>query len=100
MATLYISEYSSSALAQRGPIPVADEQFLLAEQTVAISGTSAQSAQFNAATTFIRVHTDATCSILVGSNPTATTAKKRLPADQTEYFGVKPEQKIAVISNT
>ena len=65
-----------------------------------MSGTSAQSSAFNAATRFIRVHTDAICSILIGSNPTATTAKKRLAADQTEYFAVNSGDKIAAITNT
>lgn len=100
MATLYISEYSEAAFAQvaRG-LPVAAEP-PIAEQTVTLSGTSAQSAAFNAKTRIIRVHTDAICSVLVGSNPTATTAKKRLPADWTEYFAVQPGDKIAGITNT
>ena len=98
MAILYIAEYSSSGRGQRGDIQVADEQFLLAEQTVVVGAGSLQSSAFNAATQFIRVHTDTACHILTGSNPTATTAKKRLAADQTEYFGVKGGHKIAVIA--
>lgn len=100
MATLYISEYSAESFRTTGSgIPVAQEPPTV-EQTVAISGASAQSSAFGASTRIIRVHTDAICSILVGSNPTATTAKKRLPADHTEYFAVQPGDKLAVISNT
>jgi hypothetical protein len=101
MATLYISEYpdvahgaSSSSSFQVAPEPP------LVEQTVAISASVAASSAFGGNTRVIRVNTDATCSILVGSNPTATTAKKRLPADTTEYFGVQPGDKISVIANS
>lgn len=100
MATLYISEYTEGAVSQvPNGLPLAAEP-PVAEQTVALSGTSAQSNAFNGKTRIIRVHTDAICSILVGANPTATTAKKRLPADHTEYFSVQPGDKIAGITNT
>ena len=100
MATLYISEYAEVRRNPAGGINPVVLEPPLAEQTVALSGTSAQSSAFGANTRFIRVHTDAICSILVGSNPTATTAKKRLPADHTEYFEVTPGDKIAGITNT
>lgn len=99
MATLYISEYAASSTHDsRNAYTVLEPP--LAEQTVSISGSSAQSSAFGTTTHVIRVHTDAICSILVGANPTATTAKKRLPADWTEYFGVQPGAIIAVITNT
>jgi hypothetical protein len=108
MSVLYISEYRGIAGSRIPPTSadnISDSLFVapeppLAEQTVAIGAASAQSAPFSAETRFIRVHTDAACSILVGANPTATTAKKRLAADQTEYFGVRPGDRIAVIENT
>lgn len=90
MAVLYITEYL-------GPTAVDPP---LAEQTVAIGGTSAQSSAFNANTRYIRIHTDAICSVLVGSNPTATATKKRMAAGQTEYVAVAGAHKIAVITNT
>lgn len=93
MATVYVSEYgdirANAAFEPR-----------VADQTVAIGAGSAQSAAFNAATRFIRVHTDAICSIDIGANPTATATKSRLAAGQTEYFYVYPGHKIAVITNT
>ena len=97
MATLYIAEYAATA----GDIPIALAA-PIAEQTVAIGGSSTQSAAFDPATVFVRVHSDAICSIAFGANPTATAAKQRLSADQTEYFGIKPSSatKIAVITNT
>lgn len=109
MATVYITEFADLAFsttpsqthaprelaqaAQQAPGPVV-------EQTVAIGGASAQSAAFNAATTLVRIHADSVCSILFGLNPTATATSARLAAGQTEYFGVYPGTKVAVITNT
>lgn len=98
MATLYISEYQELARAEPGMGQIAQAPALV-EQTVAIGGGSLQSAAFNPSTRFIRVSTDAICSISIDFTPTATTGKGRLPADNVEYFGVRPGMKIAVISN-
>ena len=99
MATLYVAEFQSvggtgNFVTQAAQTP-AD-----AEYTVAIGAVSAQSQAFGANTRFIRVHTDAICSITFGANPTATTSKPRLAAGNTEYFAVIPGQKLAVITNT
>lgn len=94
MATLYITEYQS--LDQHG-LPIDPP---LAEQTVAIGGTSTQSSAFNANTRYLRLHTDAICSVLVGSNPTATAAKKRMADESTEWVQVAGGHKIAVITNS
>jgi hypothetical protein len=105
MATLYVEEFSAIgeasnltgpalSTAQAGKFPS------LTGQTVSIGGGSVQSSAFNAATTLIRVHTDVICSVLIGSNPTALTTRNRMAANQTEYFGVRPGDKIAVISNS
>jgi hypothetical protein len=99
MATLYIAEYA--ALAGTGNYPV-QSPFTppIAEQTVAIGASSAQSAAFNKNTNFVRLHTDAICSVAFGANPTATTSNARLAANQTEFFGVVPGQLVATITNT
>lgn len=107
MATLYISEFKNEAQAasQRtwgsGPagVPVA-QQPPVAEQTVAIGGSSTASSAFNTATTLVRIATDVICSIEFGTSPTATATTARMAADQVEYFGVGPGMKVAVISNT
>lgn len=100
MATLYISEYSS-VLMQTGKVPIALEP-AVNDQTVAIGGSSTQSTAFKNNTNFVRLETDAICSIAFGTNPTATTSNKRLQAGDIEYFGLQPGQtlKVAVISNT
>lgn len=102
MAILYITEYAGVARTQIGgnysALPACPP---VAEQTVAIGGSTASSAAFNAATTMIRVSTDAICSVRVGGTaPAATAVTGRMPANTTEYFGVTPGDKIAVISNT
>lgn len=99
MATLYITEFQRMADDDRSVAQMA-EMPPVAQQTVAIGGTSAQSSAFNTLTRFIRVHTDSYCSIEFGADPTATAAKARMAADSTEYFGVVPGQKVAVITNT
>lgn len=98
MAVLYIAEYAELARAEPGMGQIAQAP-PVAEQTVAIGAGSVSSLAFNASTRFIRLSTDAICSISIDFNPTATTVKGRMPADAVEYFGVKPGMKTAVISN-
>ena len=100
MATLYIQEYAKLAGDDMGkPVQVGQEP-ALASQTVAIGGSSVQSAAFNARTEFVRVHTDVICSVKFGANPTAATSDARMGAGATEMFGVEGVGKVAVISNT
>ena len=102
MATVYITEYARQARDASGYQMVIADEPSVTNQTVAVTGASAQSATFNPLTRFLRVHTDAICSIEFGTNPTATTTSRRMPANTTEYFGVplNGSYKIAVISNT
>lgn len=103
MATLYVTEYALAALAQvSGSTPQIPHEPPLAEQTVAIGGGSVQSATFNAGTTAVRLHCDVVCSVVLGTNPTASAANQRFAANQTEYKSVPKGQsfKVAVITNT
>lgn len=107
MATLYISEFQALGSAgmptwgasPNGPTQAAQQPSLV-DQVVAIGGTSTQSSAFGAATVLVRIHTDSICSVAFGTNPTATATTARLVAGQTEYFGVAPLSKVAVITNT
>lgn len=99
MAVLYVTEYNALQLQQGNGMPVAAAP-AIASQTIVIGGGSLASSAFNANTNFIRVHTDAICSFDIGATPTASTSLARMAANQTEYFGVQPAHKIAVISNT
>ena len=99
MAVLYITEFN--AIGGGGNFPVGGAyQPPVAEQTVAIGGSSANSNAFNSNTLFVRLHADAICSIEFGAAPTASTTTARMAANQTEYFNVVPGQKVAVITNT
>jgi hypothetical protein len=97
-ATLYVTEFTGSpptfVAYQAARVPV------VAEQTVAISGASTQSAAFNASTGLVRLHCDSVCNVLIGASPTVTTSSMRMAAGQTEYFVVTPGQKVAVIAGT
>lgn len=99
MAVLYISEYPGVPFFNGTPLSMVSEP-ATTDQTVAISGSSAQSSTFKNSTNIVRLNTDTICSVLFGTNPTALTTSKRLAANQTEYFGVLPGQKVAVITNT
>ena len=99
MAVLYVTEYPHAASDQGKALPVGFGA-PIANQTVAIGGGSLPSAAFSANTNLIRLNCDATCSILIGTSPIASTSTARMAANQTEYFGVLPGQKVAVISNT
>ena len=99
MAVLYISEFSSLPQISGGQ-PQCAPYPPVARQTVAIGVSSVSSSAFNAQTKFIRVHTDAICSVDIGAGPVATATTDRLGAGQTEYFGVTGGHKIAVITNT
>jgi hypothetical protein len=99
MATLYITEFANIGRDQ-GQGVQATSLPPVAEQTIAIGVASAQSGAFSGATNFIRAHADSICSIAVSVNPTAIASNARLAANQTEYFQVRPGDKIAVIQNS
>lgn len=101
MATLYIKEYAEIVRPglSHDDAPIGQEP-CITEQTVAIGVGSAQSAAFDAKTKFIRVHTDAVCSIAIGKSPTAAATNARHAANSTEFMGVQPGHKLAVIQNT
>ena len=98
MSTLYIKEHANKPQMAGGPDIWAEPA--LAEQRVTVSGTSAQSAAFNAQTKFITITCDGIYSYLCAADPTALTTSFRVPADQIISFAVTPGQKIAAITNT
>lgn len=67
-------------------------------QQINVTASSQQSAAFQANTGLIRIKTDMACRIAVGTNPTADGTSLLLAAGDTEYFGVTPGHKLAVIS--
>jgi hypothetical protein len=99
MASLYITEFAQLGQQQGEAVqmPLGPP---LAEQKLAIGGASTPSAAFNAATRLVRLHTDAICSVAFGAAPVAAATNARLAANTTEYYGVPPGSKVAVITNT
>lgn len=101
MAMVYITEYAEISNLPVGRVGQMPRDPPVTEQTVAISVSSVQSAAFNSATKLIRIHTDAVCSIVIGSNPIATSANARFATNQTEYRDVSAGGlKLAVITNS
>lgn len=99
MAKVYITEHHRPGVYSGNLMPVV-QMPPIASQTVAIGAASVQSAAFAATTKIIAAHTDAVCSIEIGTDPTATANSRRMAANSTEYFEVFPGHKIAVITNT
>lgn len=98
MTKIYISEFSRMALDAGLATPPAAQMPAQVHQTpITVSGSSQQSAAFAAGTSFVRLHAQVACHVVVGTNPTATTNSMRLAEGQTEYFGVTPGHKLAVI---
>jgi hypothetical protein len=95
--TLYISEYIDLLVVGGRAAPVVLEP-AIAEQTIAIGRESTQSKPFHTGAKFVRLHTDAPCSVRFGSDPVATSSSGRLHG--TEYRGVTAGLKVAVISNS
>lgn len=103
MAKLFITEFATQGVDALDHMIGAMPQLpVVAEQVVNIGASSAASAALNALTAFVRIHTDAICSVAFGAAPTATAAKMRLAAGSTEYFAVPRGEsyKVAVITNT
>jgi hypothetical protein len=98
-ATLYIEEYASG-VSQLGTTQAqVPPQPSIATQTIALSGTSAQSSPFNAKTHVVALICDEGCSIFFGTNPTATTLNFLLQQGSQVRFGVSPGQIVAAIAN-
>lgn len=103
MAKLYITEYQDLPRDAKGIAVMCGNEIDgggIDQTPVDYTSGAAQSAAFAADTKFVRVHTDAICSIKFGANPTATTNSKRMAAGTTEFFGVRGGQKVSAISNT
>ena len=68
-----------------------------ASQSVATSGSSAQSAAFGTDTTVVRLMASQDVYLAFGSNPTATSTGLHLPAGVPEYFAVTAGEKVAAL---
>jgi len=99
MATLYVTEYARLADDEPGRTIQAGQEPPIAEHTVSIGSGSDQTPVFNQSTRIVMVHTDSICHVAIGESPTASTEKRRLPADSTVFYGIPNASKfrLAVI---
>lgn len=97
MAKLTITEFSLLTETSLGRTQIVRTPPVV-EQQLLISGVSNPSAAFNPATVIVRLKTDTACSIAWGASPVATSGMCPLEVGQTEYFGVVPGRKLAVIA--
>lgn len=94
MAIAFISEYTELREDATGlELPVPREP-PVAVQAVTYT-TSAQSAQFNARTRYVRIIADAKAHFSFGGSPVATANDPYLPVDSAEYFGVNGFDRVA-----
>lgn len=100
MAIVDCACYESLARDNLGGVVQTGIEPAAANLQVTISAGSLQSTAFPDNTRFVRVHTDAPCRIEFGVNPTAAPTSKRMAAGATEYFGVRPGWKLAVITTS
>lgn len=100
MSKLWITEYAALAVDSKGNIVAVGLEPAVDKQLLDYAGGAQLSAAFNERTNFIRVNTDANAHINIGPGTptTATVAYPRMTAGATEYFGVKPGQKLSVLA--
>jgi hypothetical protein len=99
---LYVTEFEAPQNAMGGMFPplafFSDDAILQAP--IDYSGGHAESAAFGTNTRLVRVHTDSICCVIIAKAPVATTSHQRMTAGQTEYFLVKPGDKISAVITT
>lgn len=90
MADIYITQYARMADGEQGFLQCGEEPNL-GTLVVTIGAASAQSAALNVKTRFVKISTEAACSVAFGSNPTAAKASaSRIPGVGSEWFGIEP----------
>jgi hypothetical protein len=68
-----------------------------ASQSVAFTGTSAQSTAVATSTRIVRLVSTQPCFVAIGSDPTATTSSVYLPANVVQYVSIVGGHKVAAI---
>lgn len=98
MSLFYIWEFSE--ILTRGNTMIGKAPGVRQQTPLSIGASPTQSLPFAAGTNYIRMHTDAVCSVDIGENPTASINTARMAANQTEYIGVNPGDSLSVIANS
>lgn len=93
LATVAVPESNDGA----GSVQVAKDALASGEFTA--SASNQQSSAFNARTNFVRVAATTAVKLQFGSNPDATSGTVIVMlANSTDYFGVEPGEKLAVVT--
>lgn len=97
---LFLTEYRDLGRDTNSRDIAAGMEPSVAEQSIAVSGASTQSAAFNAQTSFVMVHAQEATCLKWGTNPTAVNTNQRMAAGETRYYGIPPGKsfKVACIS--
>jgi hypothetical protein len=99
--TVDVTEYQNLGMDANGARVAVGMEPARAVQQIAESGTSTACAtDFQDTTRFVRIHTTANIRIAFGKTPTAAATSQRMPANSTEFFGVTPSLRVAVITTT
>ena len=99
MALLTITEFHRFAVDSFGGTIPAPLMPPTAEQAISVSGSSAASSAFNAATSMIMVHADSAMCLKFGATaPTALVGYHAVGANETRFYGVQPGSFVAAIA--
>jgi hypothetical protein len=96
---LYISEYTAPGVA-RGLVIQIGQESSFDSVTTDFTSAAVQSGAFQSSTNLVRLWCNVQCSVLFGTNPTATNANKPLAALTPEYFAVPQGQSFKVSVHT
>lgn len=102
MTKLYVSEYTDAQFAGNSHSVSIVIEPTLNDQVVDYTAGAATSTAFKNNTRFVRIATDAICSVLFGTAPTAATTNSRMAAGETRIVGVPMGAafKVSAITNT
>lgn len=98
MTKAYVTEYGDAT--GGGAVQIAQGPALRTQVVDYSAGEAKTALPFLDNTKFVRVNVDSICSVSEGTAPTATTSSKRMSAESTEYWGVRPGDKLSFITNT
>lgn len=97
MSYLYITEFSRMGVDHGGLQSGAPVMPGLAEHRLEIGAISAASPRFREHTRIVMLHATHSCCIAFGDDPKADEKLHRLSPNETRFYGVSPNDKVAVI---
>lgn len=102
MRKVYITSYrflAADDASRTLMAPDTSHRSILQEDSVEVTSESLQSKPFPKYAAFIMVKADAPCSLAFGADPVASPEYHFMEAGELRYYGVQPDERLAVISN-